>query len=305
LLTNGKFQGDDSKGGEMKAQSSFALAPLLHTSARNRALVIGFGTGTTTKVFHQAGFNHIDVAELSGDILKLADRHFRAVNEGVLQRSEVTAHVTDGRNFLLLDQSRYDVISIELSSIWFAGAANLYNREFYRLVHARLSPGGVLQQWVQLHRLMESDIAIILTTLHEEFPNVWLYFLGKQGILVACVDDCEPNRQALSALDQSTALSSTLKLFDGHAAQVLKGRILTPHSLKRLVEDARENVGARPNSMVATDDNLTLEYSTPKGNVRKYDESLDQNLRYLERYKVSDILESTLLTSRDVPYLSD
>jgi len=305
LLTNGKFQGDDSKGGEMKAQSSFALAPLLHTSARNRALVIGFGTGTTTKVFHQAGFRHIDVAELSGDILTLADRHFRAVNEGVLHQAEVKAHVTDGRNFLLLDQSKYDVVSIELSSIWFAGAANLYNKEFYKLVHTRLAAGGVLQQWVQLHRLLESDIATILTTLEDEFPNVWLYFLGKQGILVACVDNCAPNKQTLSVLDQSIELSSTLKLFDGHAAQVLKGRILTPISLRRLVQDARGNNRSRPGLLVATDDNLTLEYSTPKGNVRKYDESLDQNLRYLDHYKVGDIFESTSLTSRDAPYLSE
>jgi len=305
LLTNGKFQGDDSKGGEMKAQSSFALAPLLHTSARNRALVIGFGTGTTTKVFHQAGFRHIDVAELSGDILTLADRHFRVVNEGVLHQAEVKAHVTDGRNFLLLDQSKYDVVSIELSSIWFAGAANLYNKEFYKLVHTRLAAGGVLQQWVQLHRLLESDIATILTTLEDEFPNVWLYFLGKQGILVACVDNCAPNKQTLSVLDQSIELSSTLKLFDGHAAQVLKGRILTPISLRRLVQDARGNNRSRPGLLVATDDNLTLEYSTPKGNVRKYDESLDQNLRYLDHYKVGDIFESTSLTSRDAPYLSE
>ena len=305
LLTNGKFQGDDSQGGEMKAQSSFALAPLLHTQVRRRALVIGFGTGTTTKVLHQAGFRHIDVAELSGDILNLADRHFRAVNDGVLHRAEVTAHVTDGRNFLLLDQSMYDVISIELSSIWFAGAANLYNREFYQLVRSRLAPGGVLQQWVQLHRLLESDIATILSTLDEQFPNIWLYFLGKQGILVACVDRCEPNKQTLSALDHSLELSSTLRLFNGHAAQVLRGRILTPQALKKLVTEARRQFNSERGGLVATDDNLTLEYSTPKGNVRKYDESLDQNLLYLDQFKVKDIFEATSLAAGDVPYLSD
>jgi spermidine synthase len=305
LLTNGKFQGDDSTGGEMKAQSSFALAPLLHTQQRKRALVIGFGTGTTTKVLHQAAFERIDVAELSGDILSLADRHFRAVNEGVLHKPEVRTHVTDGRNFLLLDQARYDAISIELSSIWFAGAANLYNREFYQLVRARLAPGGVFQQWVQLHRLAESDIATVLTTLSEQFPNVWLYFLGKQGILLACVDSCQPNRQTLNALDQSPELASTLKLFDGHAAQVLKGRILTPQTLKKLVDDARREFGSGFGPLIATDDNVTLEYSTPKGNVRKYDESLDQNLRYLDKYKEPDLFAATALTLRDAPYLAD
>ena len=285
LLTNGKFQGDDSTGGEMKAQSSFALAPLLHTSARQSALVIGFGTGTTTKVFRQAGFGQIDVAELSGDILTLADRHFRAVNAGVLHEPQVKAHVTDGRNFLLLGRSKYDVISIELSSIWFAGAANLYNREFYQLVRQRLASGGVFQQWVQLHRLSELDIATIMTTLIEQFPHVWLYYLGKQGILVACEGDCEPSAQNLKALENARMLAGTLRLFGGHAEEVLKGQLLTPSSLRQLVSDANRRFSSVKNSLVATDDQLMLEYSTPKGNVRPYMESLDQNLRYLEQFK--------------------
>jgi predicted membrane-bound spermidine synthase len=305
LLTNGKFQGDDSTGGEMKAQSSFALAPLLHTPKRNRALVIGFGTGTTTKVFHQAGFAQIDVAELSGDILTLADRYFRAVNAGVLHQPQVKAHVTDGRNFLLLNQSHYDVISIELTSIWFAGAANLYNREFYQLIRNRLAPGGVFQQWVQLHRLSESDIAIILSTLSEQFPSVWLYFLGKQGVLVACQQRCEPSLQALIALDESPLLASTLRLFDGHAGQVLKGRVLTPDTLKRLVADAKLEYGSTLGPLIATDDNVRLEYSTPRGNVRPYDESLDKNLRYLDKYKANNLFAATALVSGDVPYLSE
>jgi predicted membrane-bound spermidine synthase len=303
LLTNGKFQGDDSKGGELKAQSSFALAPLLHTQARQRALVIGFGTGTTTKVFHQAGFERIDLAELSGDILTLADRHFRSVNAGVLHESRVVAHVTDGRNFLLLSPAKYDVVSIELSSIWFAGAANLYNREFYQLVRARLAPGGVLQQWVQLHRLSEFDIAMILTTLAEQFPSTWLYFLGKQGIIVACEAHCAPSRQTLQALESAPELAGTLRLFGGHAEEILKGRLLTPGSLEQLVRDAQQRFGAAKTDLIATDDNLTLEYSTPKGNVRPYIDSLDQNLRYLDRFKVADWVDSTALSAADVEAL--
>lgn len=286
LLTNGKFQGDDSTGGEMKAQSSFALAPLLHTAARQRALVIGFGTGTTTKVFRQAGFGQIDVAELSADILTLADRHFRAVNAGVLHEPQVKAHVTDGRNFLLLGRSKYDVISIELSSIWFAGAANLYNREFYQLVRQRLASAGVFQQWVQLHRLSELDIATIMTTLAEQFPHVWLYYLGKQGILVACESECEPSERTVKALETSQLLAGTMRLFGGRAEEVLKGQLLTPSLLQRLVSDAQQRFNGLKGSLIATDDQLMLEYSTPKGNVRPYSESLDQNLRYLEQFKV-------------------
>ena len=46
-------------------------------------------------------------------------------------------YYSDGRNYLLTQNKRYDLISMELTSIWFAGAANLYNREFYQLAKAR------------------------------------------------------------------------------------------------------------------------------------------------------------------------
>ena len=52
LRTNGKFQGNDT--GEVAAQLGFALDALLHASGRERALIIGFGTGTTTSVIERA-----------------------------------------------------------------------------------------------------------------------------------------------------------------------------------------------------------------------------------------------------------
>jgi len=60
LLTNGKFQGNNAPGGEIKAQAGFALAPLLHTSRRDRALVIGYGTGQSAYTLHAAGFAQLD-----------------------------------------------------------------------------------------------------------------------------------------------------------------------------------------------------------------------------------------------------
>ena len=60
LLTNGKFQGNDGSHGEMQAQVGVALAPLLHTAARERALVIGFGTGVSARALHAAGFAALD-----------------------------------------------------------------------------------------------------------------------------------------------------------------------------------------------------------------------------------------------------
>ena len=148
LLTNGKFQGNNSEQGEMIAQKSIALIPLLHTAQRDTALVIGYGTGMTPRVIHENEFRSLDIAELSEDMVRLADRHFENINHAVTSQPGVNTYYTDGRNFLLTQSKEYDLISIEISSIWFAGAANLYNKEFYELVARRLTDEGVLQQWV-------------------------------------------------------------------------------------------------------------------------------------------------------------
>src|SRR6185369_7632868 len=50
LLTNGKFQGNDAPLGEMVAQVGCAMVPLLHNSTRTAGLVIGYGTGNTSRV---------------------------------------------------------------------------------------------------------------------------------------------------------------------------------------------------------------------------------------------------------------
>ena len=102
---------------------------MLHTEQRDNTLVIGYGTGMSAHVLYEEGYRHIEVAELSKDIVDMADKHFFSINGLVSKKPSVLMHYTDGRNFLLTQDRQYDLISMEISSIWFAGAANLYNKE--------------------------------------------------------------------------------------------------------------------------------------------------------------------------------
>lgn len=263
LLTNGKFQGNNADQGEMVAQVGFAIAPLLHTVERESALVIGYGTGVTSRVLHDAGFATLDVAELSGDIVKLADKYFENVNKHVLQKPGVHLHVTDGRNFLLTQDRAYDLVSMEVSSIWFAGAANLYNRELYQLVRKRLKPNGILQQWVQLHHISAVDIAYVLGSVRSEFKYVWLYVIGGQGIIVASNDvGAERSQAKVDRLLATKNLQTVLGLYNNHPEDAAKGLMLGPLDVDRLITKFDPTM----QRMVSTDNNLYLEYSTPKGN---------------------------------------
>ena len=108
--------------------------------------------------------------------------------------------LNDGRNVLLVAKEPYDLITIELTSVWFAGASNLYSTEFYQLAKRRLAKGGVLQQWVQLHHIRPRELAVIVRTLQAEFAHVALFEGGAQGILVASEEPLVASRASLSRL---------------------------------------------------------------------------------------------------------
>ena len=229
LLTNGKFQGNDAMEGEMKAQVGFSLAPLLHTDRRTSALVIGYGTGVSARVLHEAGFQKVDIVDLSADIVRIANRHFSHVNASVATQPGVQIYVTDGRNYLLLQNRKYDLVGIEISSIWFAGAASLYNREFYHLVRERLNPDGVLQQWVQLHHLAREDVLRVLGSVRAEFRYVWLYLIGGQGIIVASNDlTTVPKQDNIDALKRTATLQEILHIFKRDPSVLLEAKMLDP-----------------------------------------------------------------------------
>src|SRR5450830_719 len=285
LLTNGKFQGNNAWQGEMKAQIGFAFVPLLHQEKRERALVIGYGTGVTSRVFKEAGFKDLDIAELSSDVIRMANKHFGDVNQHVSELPQVHLHVTDGRNMLLLAPRarQYDIISLEITSIWFAGAASLYNQEFYQLVKAHLQPDGILQQWVQLHHLNPTDILSIISTIRSEFKYVSLYQLGGQGILIASNEPSHKdfNTTAIHAVEKTPPLLNILQRGKQSIELVKESRELDSNSIDQYLI----KVGVDPNVWVSNDNNLRLEYTTPKGNVNDTAASYANNMHILRQYR--------------------
>ncbi|MFO7180577.1 MAG: fused MFS/spermidine synthase [Pseudomonadota bacterium] len=264
LYTNGKFQGNT--GWEMDAQRFFAHYPSLFVSRFDRALVIGLGTGTTLGTLAAYPWKHLDVAEISPAIVEAADRYFRSANGGVLHDPRVLLHIADGRNFLLVEDRQYDLISMELSSIWFAGASSLYTREFYDLVRARLAPDGIFQQWMQLHHVYRRDFATVVNTLREGFPHVALFYGGGQGILVASRKPLAASRARLESLGARPEIQRTLP--GGRPLESLIEDVLALDAgLDAFLAESAREAGVPREALIATDENLYLEYRTPRGNV--------------------------------------
>jgi len=266
LFSNGSFQGDDNPVWvEAQAQFGFPAVPSQFVRDYGRALLIGLGTGRSAAALRRLGYREISVAEFSPGVVKAAQESFSGFNEGILADPRLKLYLADGRTMLLTDrQSQYDLIAVERNGAGSARAANLYSREFYQLAHSRLRPGGVLQQWVQLHRIGPREIASQLATVGSVFPHVGLWYYGGQAMLVASGNPLSGPR-----LPAGLANDDGAKLVESLGA----ARLLDSEGVARLVAGEHPPIG--------TDDNRWMEYAAPQDSSH----DVEHNLEFLRRYR--------------------
>jgi spermidine synthase len=182
LLTNGKYEGSDDLDNQGRAQIGFAAIPSMFNAEAGRALLIGLGTGHSALALTRVGYREVDVAEFAPGIIRASRQVFPRLTEGALDFPNVSVKLEDGHNLLLTKPLRaYDLITVEITSVWFAGATNVYSREFYQLAKQRLRPRGVLQQWVQLHHISPREVESEIATVRSVFPYVSFWYFGGQG----------------------------------------------------------------------------------------------------------------------------
>jgi spermidine synthase len=274
LLTNGKFQGDDNPDGQMNAQLGFAAIPTLFADRHDRVLLIGLGTGHSATVLRRLGYNEIHVAELAPAIVEAARLHFAQLNENVLNDPRVKMHVEDGRNVLLTEPGRrYDLITIEITSVWFAGATNVYSREFYELARRRLTPGGVLQQWVQLHHTSPLEVASDLATVRSVFPHVGLWYYGGQGMLIA---SGRPLEVIPGVADRFRASGMPDRQAGPFVSGLWDARLLGDEGVARFIDALHP--------LINTDHNRWIEYASPRYQASGFDWAAF-NLRRIALYR--------------------
>lgn len=222
------------------------LPMVLHREPR-RALVICFGIGRTADAVRDEGPDALDIVELNPAVLELAPLF--SVNQGVLQDRRTRTIVMDGRAWLRRTRERYDVVTLEPMSPHFAGTNALYSETFYRHVTERLSPDGVVAQWLPFHLVPPRDAASIARTFISIVPRSWLWIdpVDRTGILVGTMSQDEGDR--IGELPGFDRMVSDRELTE---EAVRQGFVLGP---SQLVEYGRQGT-------VITDDNLLLAYGS-------------------------------------------
>jgi spermidine synthase len=114
-----------------------------------------------------------------------------------------------------------------------------------------------------------------------------LFVSGGQGIIVAANRPLITSRAHLQALSARPSIAATLG--DMSSLEPLLERVmLSGAELDKFVADGLQTAGNGDTPHVSTDENLYLEYATPKGNVMNYSESIHAMFRRLSAYRHPD-----------------
>ncbi len=168
------------------------LPTLLHPAPR-QALVIGFGAGLTLGGLTQ----HPDLArivcvEISPEVLEAAPL-FDEYNNRPLQDPRVEPIVNDGRNYLLLSEDQFDIITCDPIHPHAGGDAALYTLDFFALARDHLAPGGVFCEWLPMHGLRPDTYTLILRSFASAFPHAYLWFEGDYCVLIGAQQAVQAN----------------------------------------------------------------------------------------------------------------
>jgi len=154
----------------------FAYLPLALRPESENALLLCYGVGITADAFtRDSHLKHLDVVDISKEVLSLADSYSGPGYANPLRDPRVTTFVQDARFFLQACPERYDIITGEPPPLKTANTVNLYTEQFFSLMKGRLKDGGIVSFWLPLYQLRTDETKAILRAFHNVFPHtsVW------------------------------------------------------------------------------------------------------------------------------------
>jgi spermidine synthase len=158
-------------------------APALFAEKRDRALVLGVGTGITAGAAASL-FKRTVGVEINPAVLAALPR-FAEHNLHLLERPDFELVLDDGLTFLARTDQRFDAIINTVTSPLYFSSSKLYTREFFELAKNRLAPGGVYAMWFD-SRVTPEGAKIIFETIRQSFVDCQLVYLSPVYSEVIC-----------------------------------------------------------------------------------------------------------------------
>jgi spermidine synthase len=260
LKTNGKYEGTDEAA---EFQDLFALLGGLYLHRYERGVIVGLGPARTFAVMHAMPFKKLEGVEYSPAMIAAAKERLPFLPGPAADTSRVSIHCDDGRNHLQLAQGTYDYVAIAISGAAFAGAGNIYSRDFFETVKGKLDDDGVFMLWIQVHHVFPHDVRSVASTLRGVFPSVHFYAdpSQTQGFLFASKKELRIDPKRVKALESSNKIPQILGQhgFTSVLDLVQLARLTTTQDWSRYMDSSA--IGPPPRTF--TDLYPAFEYSTP------------------------------------------
>lgn len=251
--------------------------PFLLGARCKKALVIGFGIGVTTSaIASHPEVESIECIELVSG-LKDAAVYYRDLNRNVADDPRLRIISGDGRHYLQQTSKTYDLISCDPTHP-ILGSGNLYTKEYFTLCREHLNPGGVISQYLPLHKLRTEELLGIITTFHSVFPNSAVWLGHNHAVLLGALEPIQIDFKKWSANVAEIVQDPHFYIEPYHLAATL---VLDGPTIDRIGAGSRIN----------TDDNSYTEFFAPEclseGNIAR-------NLQFLmdNRTKIGDVFNN-------------
>ncbi len=204
------------------------ILPLILRPSSKTELTIAFGMGSAYRAALNAGLVTTGV-ELVPSVPKTFSDFYPDAQQ-VLSNPNGHIVIADGRNYIELTDQYYDIIVVDPPPpIYSSGVSVISSREFFAAAKARLTPGGVMMQWIPYGPTLY-EFKAHLRTFRNVFPHVIVAFgPGDYGLYMLGSDqpiafDSTAIHQVLSrpriVEDLSSAVDSPQHDLDGWAALI-------------------------------------------------------------------------------------
>ena len=232
-------------------------------------LVIGFGIGVTTAaIAAHPEVQAIDCVELVPG-LRDAAVFYRDFNRDVGADPRLRLIGGDGRHHLQTTRRTYDLISCDPTHP-ILGSGSLYTRDYFELCRERLNPGGMVSQYLPLHKLGTTEFLGLLRTFQAVFPGCTVWLGHYHAVLVGSREPIAPRFPDWRARVEALPEDPHFLLDAHHLAATL---VLDGPTIGRLGAQSRLN----------TDDRSYTEFFAP-GCLD--DGNLSRNLRFLQDHRI-------------------
>jgi spermidine synthase len=283
----------------------------------NDVLLISYGVGSTAEAITKLNsVEHIDVVDISRDILDMSAIIHTATGNFPLEDKRTQIHLEDGRFFLQTTPRKYDLITGEPPPPKNAGIVNLYTQEYFELMRSHLKSKGMVTYWLPVHDLNDADSLAIIKAFCLAFEDCSLWNGGGlEFMLVGTKDGIDRISSAELRDVWNSEIGRELQLIGlEHPAMFGTTFMADNELLKELTKEVEPVTDNFPHRISPSQEGMRAFSNLYAGllNIERREQAF-RNSAYVQRLFSEEIIEETLgqfeheglLTSLIVPLYSD